>query len=129
MPSPLGQQTPSQSQKVYNFIPSPLVLLLFCLNVRCFFSGCKFSAEEERTVIELQAEFGNKWARIATHLPGRTDNDVKNFWSSRVKRLARILHNSSDASTSPKPPSRRNKGKIVKPIQYFYPPQVYYVSK
>ncbi|CAN6931018.1 unnamed protein product [Brassica oleracea var. botrytis] len=93
---------------------------------RCFFSGCKFSAEEERTVIELQAEFGNKWARIATHLPGRTDNDVKNFWSSRVKRLARILHNSSDASTSPKPPSRRNKGKIVKPIQYFYPPQVYY---
>ncbi|RID54577.1 hypothetical protein BRARA_G01884 [Brassica rapa] len=86
-------------------------------------SGCKFSAEEERTVIELQAEFGNKWARIATYLPGRTDNDVKNFWSSRVKRLARILHNSSDASTSPKPPSRRNKGKNVKPIQCFYPPQ------
>ncbi|KAF0894479.1 hypothetical protein E2562_039194 [Oryza meyeriana var. granulata] len=54
-------------------------------------SGCKFSAEEERVVIELQAQFGNKWARIATYLQGRTDNDVKNFWSTRQKRLARLL--------------------------------------
>jgi myb proto-oncogene protein len=42
-------------------------------------------------VIELQAQFGNKWARISTYLPGRTDNDVKNFWSTRQKRLARLL--------------------------------------
>ncbi|XP_057978853.1 transcription factor DUO1-like isoform X1 [Malania oleifera] len=47
--------------------------------------------EEERVVIELQAQFRNKWTRIATYLSGRTDNDVKNFWSSRQKRLARIL--------------------------------------
>ncbi|XP_020600221.1 myb-related protein MYBAS2-like [Phalaenopsis equestris] len=58
-------------------------------------SGCKFSAEEERVVIDLQARFGNKWARISTHLPGRTDNDVKNFWSIRQKRLAKLLQTSS----------------------------------
>lgn len=67
-------------------------------------SGVKFSAEEERIVIELQREFGNKWARIATYLPGRTDNDVKNFWSSRQKRLARILHN----PPPPPPPPKHN---------------------
>ncbi|KAK9292793.1 hypothetical protein L1049_020773 [Liquidambar formosana] len=69
-------------------------------------TGCKFSAEEERIVIDLQAQFGNKWARIATYLPGRTDNDVKNLWSTRQKRLARIMQ-------TPSPPtSQRNKGKI-----------------
>ncbi|CAK9149375.1 unnamed protein product [Ilex paraguariensis] len=66
-------------------------------------NGVKFSAEEERTVIELQAQFGNKWARIATYLPGRTDNDVKNFWSSRRKRLARILQ-----TPTPPPNSQKN---------------------
>ncbi|QCD85485.1 myb proto-oncogene protein [Vigna unguiculata] len=68
-------------------------------------TGCKFSAEEERLVMEMQAQFGNKWAKIATYLPGRTDNDVKNFWSSRRKRLERMLQ---------KPPTlklQKNKGK------------------
>ncbi|KAK4488541.1 hypothetical protein RD792_004305 [Penstemon davidsonii] len=62
-------------------------------------NGVKFSAEEERTVIDLQAQFGNKWAKIATYLHGRTDNDVKNFWSSRQKRLKRILQSSTPSSS------------------------------
>ncbi|TQD99030.1 hypothetical protein C1H46_015397 [Malus baccata] len=70
-------------------------------------SGCKFSAEEERMVIQLQAQFGNKWAKIATYLQGRTDNDVKNFWSARRKRFERILQKST-SSNSPK-----NKGKSL----------------
>ncbi|XP_030457748.1 transcription factor MYB104-like [Syzygium oleosum] len=45
-----------------------------------------FSDEEERLVVELHARFGNKWSLIAAQLPGRTDNDIKNFWNTRVKR-------------------------------------------
>ncbi|KAK9134423.1 hypothetical protein Syun_013753 [Stephania yunnanensis] len=62
-------------------------------------TGCKFTPEEERVVIDLQARFGNKWARIATYLSGRTDNDVKNFWSTRQKRLARILQTPTQAKS------------------------------
>uniref|UniRef100_A0A6N2NK63 Uncharacterized protein n=1 Tax=Salix viminalis TaxID=40686 RepID=A0A6N2NK63_SALVM len=74
-------------------------------------SGCKFSAEEERVVIDLQAEIGNKWARIATYLPGRTDNDVKNFWSSRQKRLARILQASGTPPSSSNSKQQKSKNK------------------
>ncbi|XAR55378.1 hypothetical protein NMG60_11035432 [Bertholletia excelsa] len=48
-----------------------------------------FSAEEERLIIELHAKLGNKWARMASQLPGRTDNEIKNYWNTRVKRLQR----------------------------------------
>ncbi|KAG0574004.1 hypothetical protein KC19_VG227400 [Ceratodon purpureus] len=48
-----------------------------------------FSAEEERTIVELHAKLGNKWARMATQLPGRTDNEIKNYWNTRIKRRTR----------------------------------------
>ncbi|KAM0844301.1 hypothetical protein ACQ4PT_057148 [Festuca glaucescens] len=46
-----------------------------------------FSEEEEQTIIELHAKHGNKWAQMASKLPGRTDNEIKNFWNTRSKRL------------------------------------------
>ncbi|XP_021820537.1 transcription factor MYB120-like [Prunus avium] len=48
-----------------------------------------FSREEERRILELHAKYGNKWARMASQLPGRTDNEIKNYWNTRVKRRQR----------------------------------------
>ncbi|CAM6097723.1 unnamed protein product [Calypogeia fissa] len=48
-----------------------------------------FTPEEERMIIELHAKLGNKWARMANQLPGRTDNEIKNYWNTRIKRRMR----------------------------------------
>ncbi|XP_040985690.1 transcription factor MYB97 [Juglans microcarpa x Juglans regia] len=48
-----------------------------------------FSPEEERLILQLHAKYGNKWARMAARLPGRTDNEIKNYWNTRVKRRQR----------------------------------------
>ncbi|PKA49161.1 Myb-related protein 306 [Apostasia shenzhenica] len=45
-----------------------------------------FTPHEERIIIHLQALLGNRWAAIASFLPQRTDNDIKNYWNTHLKK-------------------------------------------
>ncbi|XP_047311825.1 myb-related protein 306-like [Impatiens glandulifera] len=45
-----------------------------------------FNEREENMIIHLQALLGNRWAAIASYLPQRTDNDIKNFWNTHLKK-------------------------------------------
>ncbi|KAJ9168955.1 hypothetical protein P3X46_020428 [Hevea brasiliensis] len=48
-----------------------------------------FSKKEEDTIYKLHEMLGNRWSAIAARLPGRTDNDIKNYWNCNLKRRLR----------------------------------------
>ncbi|KAK4851009.1 hypothetical protein QYF36_011769 [Acer negundo] len=48
----------------------------------------KMTSQEERLVLELHNKWGNRWSRIARKLPGRTDNEIKNYWRTHMRKKA-----------------------------------------
>ncbi|KAK1288836.1 Transcription factor MYB39 [Acorus calamus] len=57
----------------------------------------KFSQDEEQTILHLHSILGNKWSAIAANLPGRTDNEIKNFWNTHLKK--KLIHMGIDPMT------------------------------
>lgn len=49
-----------------------------------------FGPEEDDLIIKLHSMLGNKWSLIASRLPGRTDNEIKNYWNTHIKRKLSI---------------------------------------
>ncbi|KAL3841072.1 hypothetical protein ACJIZ3_025663 [Penstemon smallii] len=56
-----------------------------------------FTPHEEGMIIHLQALLGNKWAAIASYLPQRTDNDIKNYWNTHLKKKIKKLQSESES--------------------------------
>ncbi|KDP31274.1 hypothetical protein JCGZ_11650 [Jatropha curcas] len=77
----------------------------------------KFSTEEEQKIIQLHASLGNRWSAIARHLPKRTDNGIKNYWNTHLKK--RLIDMGVDPITHKQigPTSNGNSTDDIRPIQ------------
>ncbi|XP_058199721.1 transcription factor MYB15-like [Rhododendron vialii] len=71
----------------------------------------RFTPEEEKLIISLHGAVGNRWAHIASHLPGRTDNEIKNYWNSWIKKKIR----------KPTAPSTANRPGAERRPEFGYP--------
>ncbi|RZC89335.1 hypothetical protein C5167_029240 [Papaver somniferum] len=48
------------------------------------------NAEEECIILQLQHHWGNKWSKIARKMPERTDNEIKNYWRTHLRKKTQI---------------------------------------
>ncbi|GFP94346.1 transcription factor myb59 [Phtheirospermum japonicum] len=56
----------------------------------------QITPHEERIILELHAKWGNRWSTIARCLPGRTDNEIKNYWRTHFKKKTKSPSDSPD---------------------------------
>ncbi|GMI94975.1 hypothetical protein HRI_003166800 [Hibiscus trionum] len=59
------------------------------------------SHDEEQLIIRLHNLLGNRWSLIAGRLPGRTDNEIKNYWNTTLGKKAK-----AQASINEPPPRK-----------------------
>ncbi|KAK6284318.1 hypothetical protein POUND7_003270 [Theobroma cacao] len=57
------------------------------------------SDQEEDLILRLHKLLGNRWSLIAGRLPGRTDNEIKNYWNSHLSKKINQKEKQSGATT------------------------------
>ncbi|XP_019053911.1 PREDICTED: transcription repressor MYB5-like [Nelumbo nucifera] len=86
-----------------------------------------FSMEEDDLIIKMHKLIGNRWSLIAGRLPGRTDNEIKNYWNSHLIKKLQAEQQKRLVESKEKKPMKNSY--IVQPeakrrcIQVFLPQQ------
>lgn len=65
------------------------------------------SVDEEELIVRLHKLLGNRWSLIAGRLPGRTDNEIKNFWNTHLSK--KLMMKGIDPKTHKPAPERVHK--------------------
>ncbi|MFS8032701.1 putative transcription factor MYB-HB-like family [Helianthus anomalus] len=52
-----------------------------------------WSEEDDKLLVSLHKQFGNKWADIARNMPGRCENSIKNHWNATKRNQFKISSN------------------------------------
>ncbi|KAL2345921.1 hypothetical protein Fmac_007206 [Flemingia macrophylla] len=67
--------------------------------------------EEDDLIIRMHSLLGNRWSLIAGRLPGRTDNEIKNYWNTHLSK--KLRNQGADPKTQDKltEAARKRKGK------------------
>ncbi|XP_059634767.1 transcription factor MYB1-like [Cornus florida] len=59
------------------------------------------SHDEEELIIRLHKLLGNRWSLIAGRLPGRTDNEIKNYWNTNLGKKIHLDHHNFASTCNP----------------------------
>ncbi|OIW05823.1 hypothetical protein TanjilG_23609 [Lupinus angustifolius] len=78
----------------------------------------EFSDEEDRIICSLYVNIGSRWSIIAAQLPGRTDNDIKNYWNTKLKKKLMGLLPLSHQRKPPFPSSSHDQNPSPSPSMY-----------
>ncbi|KAL6974601.1 Transcription factor MYB1 [Sarracenia purpurea var. burkii] len=82
------------------------------------------SRDEEDLIIRLHKLLGNRWSLIAGRLPGRTDNEIKNYWNTYLGK--RVQDPNSQASSVEKKKKKKSaaiskmKSQLRKELDHFH---------
>uniref|UniRef100_A0A7N0RD83 Uncharacterized protein n=1 Tax=Kalanchoe fedtschenkoi TaxID=63787 RepID=A0A7N0RD83_KALFE len=62
------------------------------------------SPDEEDLIVRLHNLLGNRWSLIAGRLPGRTDNEVKNYWNTYLSKKIGSSNKNNTKKKQQQPP-------------------------